>query len=78
MYNEFLSHVIRELDERFAESSPQVHGLLYLIPSECSSSNLEGDCTPEFSQAITICLLLSTECGSESGSSVLSWYQKGW
>ena len=52
MYNEFLSHVIRELEERFAESSSQVHGLLYLIPSECTSSNLEGDCTPELSQAV--------------------------
>ena len=31
MYNEFLFHVIRELEERFAESSSQVHYLLYLM-----------------------------------------------
>ena len=52
MYNEFLFDVIRKLEERFAESSSQVHGLLYLIPSECTSSNWEGDCTPELSQAV--------------------------
>ena len=52
MYNEFLSHVICELEERFTKSSSQVHGLLYLIPRECTSSNLEGDCTPELSQAV--------------------------
>ena len=87
MYNEFLSHVICELEESFAESSSQVHGLLYLVPSECTSSNLEGDCTLELSQAVDFykddlphhkMFKLSTECGSKSGSSVLSWYQKGW
>ena len=51
-YNEFLSHVICELEERFAESSLQAHGFLYFIPSVCTPSNLEGDCTPELSQAV--------------------------
>ena len=41
LYNEFLSHVIRELEERFPENSSSIHGLLYLIPCECVS-NSEG------------------------------------
>ncbi len=46
IYNEFLSHIVLELETRFTESSSNVHGLLYLIPSECTASNVE-DCIPE-------------------------------
>ena len=51
LYNEFISHVILELEERFPENSSHVHGLLYLLPSDCVSSNLEG-CALELTQAV--------------------------
>ena len=37
LYNEFLSHVLNELEERFLNNNTQqiVTGLLYLVPSEC-------------------------------------------
>ena len=37
LYNEFLSHVVAELEERFVNNPSQdiVTGLLYLVPSEC-------------------------------------------
>ena len=35
IYNEFLSHVISELQGRFVDNSPHGFGLLHLIPSEC-------------------------------------------
>ena len=38
LYNEFLSHVIAELEERFVKSPPQCVGLLHLLPWECSST----------------------------------------
>ena len=38
LYNEFLSHVIAELEERFVKSPPQYIGLLHLLPWECSST----------------------------------------
>ena len=32
LYNEFLSHVTRELEDRFSRNLSLVHGLLHLIP----------------------------------------------
>ena len=39
MYNEFLSHVIRELDNRFSGNQYLVHGLLHLVPSKVASES---------------------------------------
>ena len=39
MYNEFLSHVIRELDNRFSGNQYLVHGFLHLVPSKVASKS---------------------------------------
>ena len=52
LYNEFLSHVISELEERFAESSSRASGLLYLLPSESASSKSEDSVPKELTQAV--------------------------
>ena len=41
LYNEFLSHVVAELDDRFIDTPPECVGLLHLLPRECYSSELE-------------------------------------
>jgi hypothetical protein len=40
MYNEFLSHVIRELDNKFSGNQYLVHGLLHLVPSKVAHDDL--------------------------------------
>ena len=39
MYNEFLSHVIRELDNRFSGNHYLVYGFLFLVPSKDASES---------------------------------------
>ena len=39
MYNEFLSHVIRELDNGFSGNQYLVHGLLHLVSSKVASES---------------------------------------
>ena len=55
MYDEFLSHVVSELDERFANNPAHstAKGLLYLLPSECAK--LEDDVTlpSELAEAVS-------------------------
>ena len=52
LYDEFLSHVIRELLERFTENSSQGSGLLYLLPSESISVEVEDEIPRELAQAV--------------------------
>ena len=37
LYNEFLSHVTREIEDRFSGNQSLVHGLLHLVPSKVAS-----------------------------------------
>ena len=37
LYNEFLSHIVTELEQRFSSSQHQTLGLLQLLPELCSS-----------------------------------------
>ena len=37
LYNEFLSHVIAELNARLIDNPPHDIGLLHLLPSQCSA-----------------------------------------
>ena len=39
MYNEFLPHVIRELDNRFSGNQYLVRGLLHFVPSKVASES---------------------------------------
>ena len=50
LYDEFLSHVIRELLERFTENSS--HGSGYLLPSESISIEVEDEIPRELAQAV--------------------------
>ena len=52
LYDEFLSHVIRELLERFTENSSHGSGLLYLLPSESISVEVEDEIPRELAQAV--------------------------
>ena len=52
LYNEFLSHVIRELLERFIEDSSHGSGLLYLLPSESIYVEVEDEIPRELAQAV--------------------------
>ncbi len=51
IYNEFLSHAIAELQERFLENSPHAIGLLHLLPSQCCSGEVEAEIPEVLSQA---------------------------
>ena len=42
-FNEFLSHTIAELDERFINHPPPIIGLLHLLPWQCCSSDSEPE-----------------------------------
>ena len=56
LYNEFLSHVIAELEERFVNNPSQdiVTGLLYLVPSECVQLDDESDIPEELTKAVKL------------------------
>ena len=47
LYNEFLSHLITELEERFSGANAQITGLLQLLPDECSSREDDTTDLPE-------------------------------
>ena len=51
-YKEFLSHVIRELQDRFTDNPSHASGLLYLLPSECISLEVEQDLPEELAKAV--------------------------
>ena len=42
-FNEFLSHTIAELDERFINHPPPIIGLLRLLPRQCCSTDSEPE-----------------------------------
>lgn len=52
LYNEFLSHIVTELEERFSSSHHQTLGLLQLLPELCSSRD-DTDIPDELSQVAT-------------------------
>ena len=56
LYNEFLSHLIAELEERFVNNPSQniVTGLLYLVPSECVQLEDESDISEELTKAVEL------------------------
>ena len=56
LYNEFLSHVIAELEERFVNNPSQdiVTGLLYLVSSECVQLEDESDIPEELTKAVEL------------------------
>ena len=55
LYNEFLSHIIAELEERFVNNPSQdiAIGLLYLVPSECVQLD-ESDIPEELTKAVEL------------------------
>lgn len=52
LYNEFLSHVVAELQDRFLDISFHGIGLLHLSPSKCCSSDAEVQVPAVLSQAV--------------------------
>lgn len=51
-YNEFISHVISDLQDRFIENPFHGVGLLYLLPTECCSNNPEDNVPKALLQAV--------------------------
>ena len=56
LYNEFLSHVIAEIEERFVNNPSQdiVTGLLYLLPSECVLLNEDSGIPEQLTRALEL------------------------
>ena len=55
LYNEFLSHVWAELEERFHNNSNViVMGLLYLVPSECVRLDDQSDIPQQLTDAVQL------------------------
>ena len=55
-YNDFLSHVIAELEERFVNNPSQdiVTGMLYLVPSECVKLDDESGVPKQLTEAVKL------------------------
>ena len=80
-YNEFLFHIVAELNDCFIDTPPECVGLLHLLPLECYSSELEDlpiilSKLQSFIKKMSITLscfllLLSTGCGYPNGNSTL-------
>ena len=55
LYNEFLSHVLAELEERFFNNSNGiVTGLLYLVPSECVQLDIQSEIPQQLLDAVQV------------------------
>lgn len=56
LYDEFLSHVVAELEERFVNNPSQsvVIGLLYLVPSECVRLGDEAGIPEDLARAVEL------------------------
>ena len=52
LYNEILSHIIAELEERFTNSPTHTIGLLRLLPSKCISTTTETEIPEELAKAV--------------------------
>ena len=53
LYNEFLSHVLAELEERFLNNSNEIAiGLLHLVPSECIQSDVQNEIPHQLTDAV--------------------------
>ena len=54
MYDEFISHVVAELEDRFTDNpaSRTSIGLLYLLPSECSKLSNDTVVPTELAEAV--------------------------
>ena len=54
LYDEFLSHVVAELEDRFVNNPTHtiVQGLFYLLPSQCVNLHNDGDLPAELNQAV--------------------------
>ena len=53
LYNEFLSHVLAELEERFLNNSNEVAiGLLHLVPSECVQLDMQNEIPQQLTDAV--------------------------
>lgn len=75
LYNEFLSHLIEEIEERFTRLSTPINtvGLLQLLPSHINTTDddvPETDIPEELSQAATFYGKVSIECGLRNGMSL--------
>lgn len=53
LYNEFLSHVVSELKERFCDKPVHTIGLLELLPSKCVKRQIEDTMPASLHEAIT-------------------------
>ena len=62
LYDEFLSHVISELQDRF-ENNPIALGLLYLLPSEASLPVELAQAAEFFKDDLPHSVMLTTEYG---------------
>ena len=52
LYDEFLSHVVAELNTRFLDNPARGIGLLHLLPSECCKQEVDDEIPPELAQAV--------------------------
>ena len=52
LYNEFLSHVVTELKDRFIDKPADGYGLLHLLPSQCCSDGESDEIPQELIQAV--------------------------
>ena len=52
LYNEFLSHVTVELQERFCDTQVQGIGLMQLLPTQCCSFDIEDTLPQNLAQAV--------------------------
>ena len=52
IYNEFLSHVISELQSRFVDNESHSVGLLHLLPSGCCSTNKDAGIPEKLKTAV--------------------------
>ena len=52
LYNEFLLHIITELEERLTNSLTHTIGLLQLLPSKCISTTTKTEIPEELAKAV--------------------------
>lgn len=76
--DEFLSHVISQLEDRFFDNPAHsvALGLLYLLPSECDRVESDGILPCELAQAADLHLPHSTMLCTEYGTWVMRWKQQ--
>ena len=82
LYNEFVSHVIADLRERYIPAYGI--GLSQLVPSQCCNRDTDFEIPEDLTETVDFsrmiypmlqCFRLNTACGSENGSMKIWKYQ---